>query len=65
VQVQDWIDVGLQDADGKYLYLQKHRFDRENTELDLTLPQCPARAGIDPLIKLIDRKPDDNVTPVR
>jgi len=31
---------------------------------DLIVDQLPAQAGIDPLNKLIDRRPDDNLTRV-
>jgi hypothetical protein len=31
---------------------------------DLTVDKIPAQAGIDPLNKLMDRKPDDNVIKV-
>jgi ABC-2 type transport system permease protein len=64
VPIDDWMDIGVLNAEGKYLYLQKHRIDRENLEFDLALDQRPAEAGIDPLIKLIDRNPDDNLVKV-
>ncbi|HTZ97583.1 MAG TPA: M1 family aminopeptidase [Terriglobales bacterium] len=64
VPINDWIDVGVQDAQGKYLYLQKQKMDKERTELTLVVDKLPAKAGIDPLNKLIDRNPDDNVVKV-
>jgi ABC-2 type transport system permease protein len=64
VAVHDWIDIGVLDAQGKYLYLQKHLIDQDETELKLTVDKLPARAGIDPLNKLIDRNPDDNTIAV-
>jgi hypothetical protein len=33
-------------------------------EFEVTVDREPARAGIDPYNKLIDRKPDDNVVAV-
>jgi ABC-2 type transport system permease protein len=33
-------------------------------EFEVTVDQQPARAGIDPYNKLIDRNPDDNVITV-
>lgn len=60
----DFIDVGLLDETGNYLYLQKHWLDKDETELMITVDKLPARAGIDPLNKLIDRAPDDNVIEV-
>jgi ABC-2 type transport system permease protein len=38
--------------------------DQEKAEFDVTVDKRPAKAGIDPLIKLIDRNPDDNVIAV-
>jgi ABC-2 type transport system permease protein len=64
IPVNDWIDVGVMGADGKYLYLQKHHIEREKTELTIVVDKSPAQAGVDPLDKLIDRNPDDNVTAV-
>jgi ABC-2 type transport system permease protein len=65
IPVHDFIDIGVLDSDGKYLYLQKQLIDKEQTELALTIDKRPAWAGIDPLDKLIDRNPDDNVIKVK
>jgi ABC-2 type transport system permease protein len=64
VPISDWIDVGVLDAQGNYLYLQKHKIEKERTELTLVVDKLPAKAGIDPLNKLIDRDPEDNVVKV-
>ena len=64
IPIHDWIDIGVQDAQGNYLYLQKQKIDKEQTELTLVVDKPPANAGIDPLNKLIDRNPDDNVMKV-
>ena len=65
VSIGDWIDIGVLDAGGKYLYLQKHRIDQEKTDITVTVDKVPAQAGIDPVDKLIDRNPDDNVIAVK
>ena len=65
VPVNDLIDIGVLDGDGKYLYLQKHKFDQPQTAITVTVDKVPAKAGIDPLDKLIDRNPDDNVIAVK
>jgi len=65
VPEHDWMDVGVLDASGHYLYLQKHKIEKDETELTLTVDKAPARAGIDPLDKLIDRAPDDNVIDIK
>ena len=64
IPTNDWIDVGVLDADGKYLYLQKQKIDKERSKIFLTVDKLPAKAGIDPLNELIDRNPDDNVMKV-
>jgi hypothetical protein len=65
IAMNDVIDIGVLDADGKYLYLQKHKIAQEKTDLTLTVDKLPAKAGIDPVDKLIDRNPDDNVIAVK
>jgi ABC-2 type transport system permease protein len=64
VPANDWIDIGVLDSNGQYLYLQKHKIDHSTMDIDLTVDKIPAQAGIDPLNKLIDRRPDDNLTKI-
>jgi ABC-2 type transport system permease protein len=64
VPVHDLFDVGVLDASGHYLYLQKQLVDRTNMDFTVTVDKLPAKAGIDPLNKMIDRNPDDNVVKV-
>ena len=61
IPVHDLIDIGVQDADGKFLYLQKVKIEQQQQQFDITVNAVPSQAGIDPLIKLIDRNPDDNM----
>ena len=61
----DFIDVGVLDEQGKPLVLEKKRFDAAAAEFSFEVPRRPAKAGIDPLNMLIDRKPDDNVIRVK
>ncbi len=65
IPVNDWIDIGVQDAAGKYLYLQRVKIDQRKTDFTVTVDKLPAKAGIDPVDKLIDRNPDDNVIAVK
>ncbi len=65
VPVNDFMDIGVLDADGKYLYLDRRKIDQEKTDLTITVDKVPAQAGIDPVDKLIDRNPDDNVIAVK
>ena len=68
IEFSDWIDVGVygETAAGEdtLLYLQKHRFDQQETELSITVGQQPTKAGVDPIHKLIDRNSSDNVKEV-
>ncbi|UII31082.1 aminopeptidase [Fulvivirga ulvae] len=58
--INDWIDIGIY-AGEELIYKKKHFMTNENTELEITVNRKPTRAGIDPLHKLIDRKPEDNL----
>jgi ABC-2 type transport system permease protein len=64
VPIHDWIDIGVLDKDGNYLYLQKQKIEKDRIEIKVTVDKPPAQAGIDPLNKLIDRNPQDNVIKV-
>jgi len=61
IPAHDLVDIGVLDGDGKFLYLQKHKIEQEHQEFTVTVDKVPSEAGIDPLIKLIDRNPDDNI----
>jgi ABC-2 type transport system permease protein len=62
--LHDLIDIGVLDESGHYLYLQKHKIEQPQQEFTVTVDKVPGSAGIDPLIKLIDRNPEDNLTQV-
>ena len=64
VAIADWIDIGVLDADNKPLFLEKKKIDREEMEFTVVVAGKPARAGIDPYNKLIDRRPKDNAISV-
>ena len=57
VALDDPIDIGVFDADGEPLYLEKHRIDGSTREITVVVDAMPATAGIDPYNKLIDRHP--------
>ncbi|HEY8562776.1 MAG TPA: hypothetical protein VIL74_20530 [Pyrinomonadaceae bacterium] len=69
--MDDWVQVGVfapaeDDAQpGKPLYLQTHRVVSNRQTITVTVPEKPARAGIDPEHLLIDLKTDDNVEKVK
>ena len=60
----DWIDVGVLDEKGVPIFLEKRKFEKEENEITVVVDQKPAKAGIDPLNKLIDRRPKDNAVKV-
>ena len=64
VPLADWIDIGVLDAKGNPLYLAKQKIEKAKTEFTLTVEGMPAKAGIDPWNKLVDRTPDDNLLTV-
>jgi len=64
IPLHDLIDIGVQDAKGKFLYLAKQKIEQEHQDFTVTVDQLPSQAGIDPLIKLVDRNPDDNLAKV-
>jgi aminopeptidase N len=61
VPVHDFIDVGVQGKDGKVLALERMKIDTQEATFTMVVAEKPVKAGIDPLNKLIDRAPDDNV----
>ncbi|MET0202912.1 MAG: hypothetical protein ABW276_01255, partial [Casimicrobiaceae bacterium] len=58
------IDIGVQDAKGDYLLLEKRRIKSGENRFTVTVAGEPAKAGIDPLDKLIDRDTGDNTVEV-
>ena len=58
------VDIGVQDAKGGYLRLEKRRVKSGENRFTVTVTGEPARAGIDPLDKLIDRDTGDNTVEV-
>jgi hypothetical protein len=69
IPINDWIDIGVYTDDSKgedsLVYLRKHLITQEAYQVKIMVDAKPSKAGIDPLIKLIDRHPDDNVKPVQ
>lgn len=58
---QKEIDVGIYDTEGELIYLKKHPFSDGESSLTITVDQPSTQAGIDPLHKLIDKRPEDNL----
>ena len=69
VPMDEGVEIGVfapGDGDelGEPLYLDRHRIRRGEQTIRITVPREPARAGIDPYRKLMDRQRDDNVVEV-
>jgi hypothetical protein len=67
--MNDLVEIGVfapgpGDGLGEPLYLKRHRIRSGKQTLRITVPRKPARAGIDPWRKLIDRDREDNVANV-
>ncbi len=60
----DLIDIGVVDDQGEPIALERHRIELEENSFKFTVDRKPAKAGIDPLNKLIDRRPGDNTMAV-
>jgi hypothetical protein len=71
VAMDDLVEVGVfagpsgDGSPGESLYLRQHRIRTGKQTIVVTVPRLPARAGIDPYHKLIERERDDNVTATR
>lgn len=65
VELDDWLEVGILDEEGEFLYREKHHLAQEKTTLTVTVDAKPAEAGIDPIGMLVDRDADDNVHTIR
>jgi ABC-2 type transport system permease protein len=64
IPLNDWLDVGVLDKNDEAIILQRVKMEEASREFIFVVDRLPARAGIDPYKKLIDRKSDDNTMPV-
>jgi ABC-2 type transport system permease protein len=69
--LDDWVDVGVfgdkepgAPPEGKLLFLEKRRVQRNEDTFEVIVDQEPRKAGIDPFNKLIDRNPENNLIAV-
>jgi len=64
VKMDDLVDIGVLGPDDKPLYLQKQRLKSGESEFTIVVDEKPVRAGIDPVVKLVDRRAEDNTIAV-
>jgi len=70
VPMDDLVEIGVlaagtDGAPGEPLYLQRQRIHSGRQRISITVSRLPARAGVDPYHKLIDRNGGDNEVPVK
>ncbi len=64
VALDDLIDIGVIDANGDAIAVERRQIRSEESSFTMTVDKRPVKAGIDPLNKLIDRRPGDNAISV-
>jgi ABC-2 type transport system permease protein len=57
----DYIEIGIKNEKGEYLYLNKHQFQQIKNTITIVVDELPKSVGIDPLHKLVDVKSWDNL----
>lgn len=60
VPLNDFIYVGVEDKNGTFLYLKKHKLINGDNNIIIEVDREPYKAGVDPLNMLVDKNPDDN-----
>ena len=61
VPLDDWIDIGVLGEKDEVLFVEKRRITKPSETFEVVVSGKPIKAGIDPMNKLIDRNPKDNV----
>ena len=63
--LNDWIEYGVLDSEGDPIAVDRILTDHDQMTVTLIVDREPYSAGIDPLRKLIDKRPSDNVKRVK
>ena len=65
IAINDWIYIGIYgkdiDNEENLIYYKRHKIDESEKTFKIFVDKKPTKAGIDPMIMLIDRHPKDNV----
>ena len=71
IPINDWVDVAVfgergddDPPEGKVLFMEKRHVTAAESVFEVIVDEEPAKAGIDPFHKLVDRNPDNNITNV-
>jgi ABC-2 type transport system permease protein len=71
VPLEDWVEIGVFGPEGdgapslgKVLAVEERRLTGAEATFTVVVDEEPVKAGVDPFNKLIDRNPNDNLTPV-
>jgi hypothetical protein len=70
IEMNDLVEVGVYAGapigrtPGKPLYFKQHRLRTGKQTIVVTVPSLPTRAGVDPLLKFIEREKSDNVAEI-
>ena len=65
IPIGDYIDIGVLGENEEELYLKKHKFTQNESDIEIIVDKKPVRAGIDPYLILIDRERDNNLVQVK
>jgi ABC-2 type transport system permease protein len=65
IPIADYIDIGVLGENEEELYLKKHKFTQNESDIEIIVDKKPVRAGIDPYLILIDRERDNNLIQVK
>lgn len=73
--LDEWVEIGVfpgparrengEVIPGKPMYLAKHRINKAQQTIVVTVPDEPGHVGVDPRALLVDVKPRDNFTDIR
>jgi hypothetical protein len=65
IPLNDYIYIAVLGEDDEEIYMKKHKFYTNQSDLEITVDKKPIKAGIDPYVILIDRNREDNLVNVR
>ncbi|MCK4820735.1 hypothetical protein KA005_33530, partial [bacterium] len=64
IPLNDYIYIAVLGEDDEEIYMKKHKFYTNQSDIEITVDKKPIKAGIDPYVILIDRNREDNLVNV-